>query len=172
MHTDRSAMTQTATKRASARSLSPHAPSRALRWTRLLYYSITAPTFLWSLYVQLVVLKGEGRVPIPASVRFGRDTVFLTFHGNFHCTWYACLCLLNALLDLDPARRLRRVKRDKSAIARAVERTVHRWTGVLFPLASFVGIAYYLILHFHPLYVHFVRFGYVPFNFRFLAAHC
>lgn len=129
-------------------------PSRALRYARLAYYAVYAPVFLYSMYVQLIVLKGPGRTPIPASVNFGRDSVFLTFHGNFHCTWYACLCLLNAFLTLDPARHSRRPngrRRDRSSIAVTVERTVHRWTGPLFPLASFVGLAYYLILHFHPL---------------------
>lgn len=123
-------------------------PGRALRWARLSYYALFAPTFLYSLWVQLVVLKGPGRVPIPASRGFGRDSVFLTFHGNLHCTWYACLCLLHALLDAGRGRRWRRAR---SRVARAVERATHKWTAVLFPLASFVGVAYYLILHFHPL---------------------
>lgn len=98
------------------------------------------------MYVQLVVLKGPGRTPLPASLHFGRDTLFLTFHGNFHCTWYACLCLLQAVLTLPNARR-----RPRSYAARTVERSAHRYTAVVFPLAAFVGLAYYLILHFHPL---------------------
>lgn len=127
-------------------------PGWALRWARVSYYALFAPTFLYSLWVQLVVLKGPGRVPIPASRGFGRDSIFLTFHGNFHCTWYACLCLLHAVLDLGRVRRGARKMR--SRVARAVERAVYKWTSILFPLASFVGVAYYLILHFHPLYVY------------------
>lgn len=125
---------------------STHRPGRALRWARIVWYSFFAPTFLYSIYVQLVVLKGPDRTPLPASVGFGRDSVFLTFHGNVHCTWYACLCLLHAFLDLD-----RRSRRSRGRVARVVERTTHAATGSLFPLATFVGLAYYLILHFHPL---------------------
>lgn len=125
------------------RSPTPATPSRPLRIFRLLFYLITAPAFLYSFYVQVIVLKGPGRTPLPASLGFGRDTVFLTFHGNLHCTWYACLCLLNAFLAFGARRRGR--------AARTVEAAVHRFTPVLFPLAAFVGLAYYLILHFHPL---------------------
>lgn len=96
------------------------------------------------MYVQLIVLKGPGRTPLPASVNFGRDTLFLTFHANFHCTWYFCLCLLHAVLTLGH-------RRPRSYAARTVEMWCHRATAVLFPLASFVGLAYYLLLHFHPL---------------------
>ncbi len=126
-------------------------PGRALRWARLLYYAVFAPTFIYSLWVQVVVMKGPGRTPLPASLGFGRDSVFLTFHGNFHCTWYACLCLLNALLDLGTRVRRGKRLRARSRVARLVERITHRWTAILFPLAAFVGIAYYLILHYHPL---------------------
>lgn len=144
---------ETAARRASrsplrtARSRAPGAV-RGIGWIRFLFYLVTAPTFLYGLYVQLVTLKGPDRTPLPASIGFGRDTVFLTFHGNLHCTWYACLCLLSAFLALDPARR---GKRRVGAVARSIERAAHRWTGVLFPLGAFVGLAYYLILHFHPL---------------------
>lgn len=119
---------------------------RALRLLRLLFYSIAAPNFLYSLYVQLVVLKGPGRTPLPASMGFGRDTLFLTFHGNFHCTWYACLCFLHALLSFPKSRR-----RPRSYAARTIEWASHRFTAILFPLAAFVGLAYYLLLHYHPL---------------------
>lgn len=122
------------------------APSRALRLLRLFFYSIAASNFLYALYVQLVVLKGPGRTPLPASVNFGRDSLYLTFHGNFHCTWYACLCLLHALLSFPKSRR-----RPRSYAARTIECVSHRSTAVLFPLAAFVGLAYYLILHYHPL---------------------
>lgn len=122
-------------------------PNRALRYTRFLFYCWAAPNFLYSLYVQIIVLKGPGRTPLPASVNFGRDTLFLTFHGNFHCTWYACLCLLHSFLALDPSNRNRR----RSRTAKSIEATVHRFTSILFPLAAFVGFAYYLILHFHPM---------------------
>ncbi|CAN8065925.1 unnamed protein product [Agarophyton chilense] len=104
---------------------------------------MAAPNFLYAQYVQLVVLKAPGRTPLPAATAFGRDSVFLTFHANLHCTWYASLCLMYAVLQL--GRRVR------SRPARAVERVVHRFTTVLFPLAAFVGLAYYLILHFHPM---------------------
>lgn len=120
-------------------------PGRALRWIRFGYYCVFAPIFLYSFYVQLVVLKGPGRTPLPASTGFGRDTVFLTFHGNFHCTWYSCLCLLHCLLDF--GKRRHRKSRDRKYLARMT----HRYTPVLFPLAAFVGVAYYLILHFHPM---------------------
>lgn len=126
-------------------SLSAPVP-RALRLFRLLFYSIAAPNFLYSLYVQLVVLKGPGRTPLPASMGFGRDTLFLTFHGNFHCTWYACLCFLHALLSFPKSKR-----RPRSYAARTIEWASHRFTALLFPLAAFVGLAYYLILHYHPL---------------------
>lgn len=129
-----------------SRSAANVPPPRALRLLRLLFYSIAAPTFLYSMYVQLVVLKGPGRTPLPASMNFGRDTLFLTFHGNVHCTWYACLCLLQAVLTLPSGRR-----RPRSYAARTVEWAVHRFTALVFPLAAFVGLAYYLILHFHPL---------------------
>lgn len=118
---------------------------RALRLARVLFYSWAASNFVYAIYVQLIVLKGPGRTPLPASIRFGRDTLFLTFHANVHCTWYACLCLLHAVLTIPARRRLR------SRAARCVEWAVHRFTPLLFPLASFVGLAYYLILHFHPL---------------------
>lgn len=121
----------------------PH-PPRLLRWARFLFYSLAAPTFLYALYVQLIVLKGPGRTPLPASLGFGRDSVFLTFHGNLHCTWYACLCFLNAFLALSTKQR-------RSRTARWVEFVVHRFSSLIFPLAAFVGLAYYLILHFHPL---------------------
>lgn len=120
-------------------------PGRALRWIRFGYYCIFAPVFLYSFYVQLVVLKGPGRTPLPASTGFGRDSVFLTFHGNFHCTWYSCLCLLHCLLDF--GKRRDRKSRDRKLLARMT----HRYTPILFPLAAFVGVAYYLILHFHPM---------------------
>lgn len=126
-------------------SHTPH-PPRFLRWSRFLFYAVAAPTFLYSLYVQVIVLKGPGRIPLPASVGFGRDTVFLTFHGNFHCTWYACLCLLNAFLALATRPHKRR-----SRTAKWIEQTVHRFTCLVFPIACFVGLAYYLIIHFHPL---------------------
>lgn len=129
-------------------------PGRALRWARLMFYGVFAPAFLYSFYVQIIVLKGPGRTPLPASTGWGRDSIFLTFHGNTHCTWYACLCLLHALFDLQPTRKLKRGKRTRSRLARAVEHTTHKWTAILFPLASFVGVAYYLILHFHPMYVY------------------
>lgn len=121
-------------------------PPRLFRWVRFLFYAIAAPSFLYSLYVQVVVLKGPGRTPLPASIGFGRDSIFLTFHGNLHCTWYACLCLLNAFLALQTRPQKRR-----SRTAKWIEKTVHRFTCLVFPLASFVGLAYYLILHFHPL---------------------
>lgn len=129
-------------------SLTAHTahPPRLLRWARFLFYAVAAPTFLYSLYVQIYVLKGPGRTPLPASTAFGKDSVFLTFHGNLHCTWYACLCLLNAFLAL-----ANRPHKRRSRTARWIEKTVHRFTSLLFPLASFVGLAYYLILHFHPL---------------------
>eukprot|EP00737_Agarophyton_chilense_P000550 gb/GEZJ01000613.1/.p1 GENE.gb/GEZJ01000613.1/~~gb/GEZJ01000613.1/.p1 ORF type:complete len:324 (-),score=39.39 gb/GEZJ01000613.1/:1165-2136(-) len=117
--------------------------SRPLRVARLVFYLMAAPNFLYAQYVQLVVLKAPGRTPLPAATAFGRDSVFLTFHANLHCTWYASLCLMYAVLQL--GRRVR------SRPARAVERVVHRFTTVLFPLAAFVGLAYYLILHFHPM---------------------
>lgn len=122
-------------------------PNRLLRYLRFLFYCWAAPNFLYSLYVQIIVLKGPGRTPLPASVNFGRDTLFLTFHGNFHCTWYACLCLLHSFLSLDVYNQNRR----RSRAAKSIEATVHRFTPVLFPLAAFVGLAYYLILHFHPM---------------------
>lgn len=81
---------------------------------------------------------------MPASLGFGRDSVFLTFHGNWHCTWYACLCLLNAFLALGKKQRQGRT-------AKYIEFLVHRFTCLVFPLAAFVGLGYYLILHFHPL---------------------
>lgn len=121
-------------------------PPRALRLIRLLFYSIAAPNFLYSLYVQLIVLKGPGRTPLPATLNFGRDTLYLTFHGNVHCTWYACLCLLHAILSFPKSKR-----RPRSYAARTVEWASHRFTALLFPMAAFVGLAYYLILHYHPL---------------------
>jgi hypothetical protein len=129
-------------------------PGRALRWARFAYYGVFAPLLLYGIYVQLIVLKGPGRTPIPASVLFGRDSVFLTFHGNFHCTWYAVLCFLHALVMLrakkGSATALRPNLR-RSAAVRGIERLVHYYTGPLFALGSFVGLAYYLLLHFHPL---------------------
>lgn len=110
------------------------------------------------MYVQIIVLKGPGRTPLPASIQFGRDSLFLTFHGNFHCAWYACLCLLHSFLSLGPFFNRRRRNntqnqkvRRKSYAARTVEYLSHRFTPVLFPLIVFVGLAYYSILHFHPL---------------------
>jgi FAR-17a/AIG1-like protein len=129
-------------------------PGRALRWARFAYYGVFAPLLLYGIYVQLIVLKGPGRTPIPASVLFGRDSVFLTFHGNFHCTWYAVLCFLHALVMLrarkGSATALRPNLR-RSAAVRGIERLIHYYTGPLFALGSFVGLAYYLLLHFHPL---------------------
>jgi hypothetical protein len=127
---------------------------RALRWARFCYYSFFAPLLLYGIYVQVIVLKGPGRTPIPAAVLFGRDSVFLTFHGNFHCTWYSCMCFLHAVVMLrvrkSSASALRPHLR-RSAALRRVERLIHYYTGPLFALGAFVGLAYYLLLHFHPL---------------------
>lgn len=134
-----------------------YAPPRALRVLRLMFYLAAVPTFLYAMYVQLIVLKGPGRTPLPASLNFGRDTLFLTFHGNVHCTWYACLCLLHAFISLPgnagaaSNSTANGRKRRRSSAARAAEWATHRFTAVLFPLGAFVGLAYYLILHYHPL---------------------
>lgn len=161
-----------------ARSLRLPHEGRVLRWTRLVFYGFFAPLLLYGLYVQLVVLKGPGRTPIPAALGFGRDTVFLTFHGNVHCTWYACLCLLHALISIRRSRKaagsaivvavssagqnlaasvagstmpVTQKQRRPSVLVRRIERTIHYYTAPLFALGTFVGVAYYLLLHFHPL---------------------
>ena len=128
---------------------------------RLVLYLIAAPLFILSTYVQFVTLKNPDRIPHPAATGFGRDTVFLTFHGNMLCTFYSCLCLLHALLTLrrkrpssnphgNKMKRNNRGRRRNFNLLQAMERITHRYTAPLFSLGFFIGAAYYLLIHFHP----------------------
>lgn len=100
------------------------------------------------MYVQLVALKGPGRVPLPATLLFGRDSVLLTFHGNTHCAWYAPACLAHALALL--RRSTRPPPPRASPLAAALERLTHRYVAAVFALGMYVGGGYYGLLHFLP----------------------
>lgn len=126
------------------------------KFARLFFYALTAPAFAYGIYVQMVILKHPDRVQSPASQGFGKDTVFLTFHGNVLCAIYAFMCLLHTSLAVRPRwRRKRSIVRTKSknhdrGLVGVLERATHRYSGPLFSLGFFVGAAYYLLIHFHP----------------------
>lgn len=123
------------------------------KFARLILYSFTAPAFVYSTYIQLVTLKGPDRTPLPAAEGFGRDTVFLTFHGNILCTIYSLLCFFHSSLSMRPRWRNRRsssAAQQGRGLLGVLEWATHRYSGPLFSLGFFVGAAYYLLIHWHP----------------------
>ena len=117
----------------------------ALRILRVLIYSFAASNFLYETYAQVIVWKGPGR-----------QSLLFTFHVNFHCTWYFCLCFLHSIFTLgckqthanNPKRQLGLLM---SNVARMVEKYSHQPTAIVFTFASFVCLAHYLLLHIHHL---------------------